>query len=396
MKGPVAAAAGDSDATMLPRQEDVNAVVSGFLRDLAYAQPSKPQMFGYKRAAAAIFYLDTSIKALVDAEGRLPKISGIGPGSARVIQEVLEIGGSPTVERAVDASGQRADIERRRALRHNVLSRAAVLSILRDASLGGPAATDYRGDLQMHSEWSDGNPTVAEIADACRARGYQYAAVTDHSHGLKIAGGMSMDEAAAQRRAIDEVNARQANGFRLLQGIEANIGLDGRLDLSAEEAAVFELVLAAPHSRLRRAEDQTSRLLTAIENPAVRILAHPRGRIAGSRAGVVAEWDAVFARAAKRGVAIEIDGDPARQDLDYSLARRALDAGCVFALDSDAHTTDQLAYADTALAHARLAGIPPDRIVNCWPLDRLLDWIASPLPRPARPDAFEVGSEGMA
>jgi putative hydrolase len=98
--------------------------------------------------------------------------------------------------------------------------------------------------------------------------------------------------------------------------------------------------------------------------------------MSGSRAGVVAKWDSVFAAAAERGVAVEIDGDPARQDLDHALAARALAAGCLFALDSDAHTTGQLAYADTAIAHARLAGIPPERIVNCWPLEALQDWIS--------------------
>jgi histidinol phosphatase-like PHP family hydrolase len=134
--------------------------------------------------------------------------------------------------------------------------------------------------------------------------------------------------------------------------------------------------LAAPHSRLRRAENQTDRLLRAIEHPSVHILAHPRGRITGSRAGIIADWDTVFAAAAVRGVAIEIDGDPARQDVDYSLAARAMAAGCLFALDSDAHTTTQLAYADTAIAHARLAGIPPERILNCWPLEQLLEWLA--------------------
>jgi histidinol phosphatase-like PHP family hydrolase len=164
----------------------------------------------------------------------------------------------------------------------------------------------------------------------------------------------------------------------MLQGIEANIDAAGGLDLSEDEAATFDVVLAAPHSRLRRNEDQTDRMLTAIAHPAVRILAHPRGRITGSRAGVIANWDRVFASAAQRGVAIEIDGDPARQDLDHTLASRALEAQCLFALDSDAHTTAQLSYADTALAHARLAGIPVDRIVNCWPLDRLLAWLAAP------------------
>jgi histidinol phosphatase-like PHP family hydrolase len=137
-------------------------------------------------------------------------------------------------------------------------------------------------------------------------------------------------------------------------------------------------VLAAPHARLRRLEDQTERMLKALDHPSVRILAHPRGRITGSRAGVVADWDTVFAAAARLGVAIELDGDPARQDVDYTLATQALTAGCLFALDSDAHTTTQLVYAETALAHARLARIPSERIVNCWTLERLLEWISDP------------------
>jgi putative hydrolase len=357
------------------RFADVNAAVAGYLRDLAYARMGSPQMYGYKRAAAAIMSLDTPLTRLA-AAGPLPKIPGIGPASLRVILEVLDTGESPTVEHAIDTSGQRADVERRRALRHHFLSRAEVLRVLADPAMPGPTATEYLGDFQMHSEWSDGNASVAALGDACRQRGYRYAAITDHSHGLKIAGGMSMEEAALQRRAIAEVNARCDGEFRLLQGIEANIGADGALDLTIEEAATFEMVLAAPHSRLRRSEDQTSRLLTVLEHPHVRILAHPRGRISGSRAGVIADWDAVFAAAVRKGIAIEIDGDPARQDVDHSLARRALAAGCLFALDSDAHTPAQLAYAETALAHARLAGIPSSRIVNCWPLDRLLRWLA--------------------
>ena len=357
---------------------DVNAAVGAYLRDLAYAQPSPQQMFGYKRAANAILALEAPLTELVDRDGRLPKIAGIGPGSARVIHEVLAAGASPTVEHAVDASGKRADIERRRSLRRHFLSRAEVLRILRDPASGGPSPEQYLGDLQMHSEWSDGNATVAELAAACRARGYAYAAITDHSHGLKIAGGMSMEEAADQRRAIDEVNRTMAPGFRLLHGIEANIGVDGQLDLSLEEAATFDLVLAAPHSRLRKNDDQTARLVAAVNHPHVRILAHPRGRISGSRAGIVADWSIVFAAAAERGVAVEIDGDPARQDLDHTLARQARDAHCLFALDSDAHTTRQLEYAETALAHARLAQIPADRIINCWPLDRLIAWVARP------------------
>ena len=362
---------------MMTPVSDVNAVVGGLLRDLAFAQTAQPKMFGYKRAAVAVLALDTALTELITPEGGLPRIAGIGPGSARIIQETLETGGSPTVEHAIDVSGRRGDIERRRALRAHFLSRAEVLRVLRDRSTGGPTLADYAGDLQMHSEWSDGSPTVEDITRACQARGYAYAAVTDHSHGLKIAGGMSMEEAAEQRDAIEHLNA-MTDSFRLLQGIEANIGADGQLDLSPDEARVFELVLAAPHSRLRRSEDQTERLIAAIQNPAVRILAHPRGRITGSRAGVVADWDRVFTTAADSGVAVEIDGDPARQDLDYALASSALAAGCLFALDSDAHTTEQLSYAETAIAHARLAGIPADRIVNYWQLDRLVDWLSDP------------------
>lgn len=360
------------------RYADVNAVVGGYLRDLAFAQSSQQKMFGYKRAANAILSLDTPLTDLLGPDGTLPRIPGIGPGSTRVIREILETGESPTVEQAIEGSERRADIRRRRDLRRHFLSRAEVRRILADSTFVGPTVEQYCGDLQMHSEWSDGSPTVEEIADACVERGYQYAAVTDHSYGLRIAGGMSMAEAAAQRLAIDGVNARYGCRFRLLQGIEANIDTAGHLDLTDDEATTFDVVLAAPHSKLRKNDDQTDRMLTALQHPAVRILAHPRGRISGSRAGVIANWDVVFEAAAQRGVAIEIDGDPARQDLDFTLGRQALAFDCVFALDSDAHTTGQLSYAETAVAHARLAAIPVDRIVNCWPLARLLAWLSDP------------------
>ena len=354
---------------------DVNAVAGGLLRDLAFAQPTRQKMFGYKRAAAVVFALERSLADLLRPDRTLPKIAGIGPASTRVILEVLDTGESATVEEAIARSGKAADIEERRALRAHFLSRAEVMRVLGDATLAGPRPDQYRGDLQMHSEWSDGAPTLGAIVEGGIARGYEFAAVTDHSHGLPIANGMSMLRALRQAEAIDELNRQYAGRFRLIRGIEANIAADGSLDLSVDEALAFELVLAAPHSKLRRAEDQTARLLTAIGNPGVHILAHPRGRISGTRAGIQADWDAVFHAAAEARVAIEIDGDPARQDLDFSVASRALAAGCVFALDSDAHATSQLAYADTALAHARLAGVPAERIINCWPVDRLLMWL---------------------
>jgi putative hydrolase len=355
---------------------DVNAVTEGLLQDLAFVQESKQKTFGYKRAAEAVFELERPLGDLLGADGKLSKIAGIGPSSTRVILEVLATGASETVERAVALSGRAADVQHRRDLRTNFLSRAAVRQVLEDSSVGGPTAADYRGDMQMHSAWSDGRPSLDEIASAAISIGWSRAAVTDHSHGLKIARGMSMDEARAQHMAIDALNAAFEGKFRLIKGVEANIGVDGDLDLSADEAAVFELVLAAPHSQLRLQTDQTPRLLRAVRNPMIRVLAHPRGRMSAARAGIAADWNAVFDVAAAERVAIEIDGDPARQDLDYMLAGRALSAGCLFALDSDAHTIDQFAYVETALAHARLARIPPERIVNCWPTDRLLAWLS--------------------
>ena len=354
---------------------DVNASVGGWLRDMAFAQDSPQKAFGYKRAASAVLTLDRPVTALIQPDRTLEKIPGIGPASTRIILEVLQTGTSPTVERAVAASGRRADIERRRAFRDGFLSRAAVVRVLDDAALRGPALEGYLGDFQIHSEWSDGSATLVEIAHACANRGYNHAAVTDHSHGLKIAGGMSMADARAQHEAIDRINAAAATPFRLIKGVEANIGPDGQLDLDAAERASFELVLAAPHARLRATEDQTARMLRAVDTPHVHILAHPRGRMMGSRAGVLADWDRVFAAAAAAGVAIEIDGDPFRQDVDHTLAALAREAGCLFALDSDAHATDQLRYVETAIAHAKLAAIPSDRIINYWDGDRLLTWL---------------------
>jgi histidinol phosphatase-like PHP family hydrolase len=247
--------------------------------------------------------------------------------------------------------------------------------VLADRRLFGPSAADYRGDFQMHSEWSDGRTSIAAMAAACRERGYRRCAITDHSHGLRIAGGISMDDAVQQHREIDELNARFANAFRIVKGIEANIDADGGLDVPADGVPAFEIVLGAPHAQLRLTTSQTDRLLRAIEHPAVRILAHPTGRKIDTRAGIVADWPVVFRRAAALGVAVEIDGDPSRQDVNFELAAVALEAGCLFALDSDAHAPGQLHYAETAIAHARLAGIPPARIVNCWPDDRFDRWL---------------------
>jgi len=353
----------------------LNRQIASLLRDLASVQKSTQSKWGYKRAASAVLNLEQPIESFLQPDGTLRKIPNIGPSSTRIILEVLRTGSSATVEAAVAGSGRGQDIEKSRGLPANFLSRAQVVAALKNSKLRGPKLADYRGDLQMHSEWSDGSPSVAEIAAAGLARGWQFAAVTDHSYGLKIAGGMSMTDAAKQQREIDTVNRTHRGAFRLIKGVEANIDKEGALDLGPDEIRQFELVLAAPHSQLRKSHDQTPRLLRAVATPGVHILAHPRGRVTGTRAGIVANWPRVTRAAAKARVAIEIDGFPSRQDLDFELAHRALDAGCTFALDSDAHDAAAFIYTDTSIAHARLASIPPERVINCWDLPKLLDWL---------------------
>jgi histidinol phosphatase-like PHP family hydrolase len=356
---------------------DMNGKIAALLRDFAAVQKSKQSMWGYKRAASAVLALDEPIESLLQPDGTLRKIPNIGPSSTKVILEVLKTGTSPTVEEAIANSGSTSDIERRRDLRGHFLSRAQVVAALRNTKLVGPKLSDYHGDLQMHSVWSDGSQTLEEIVEAGIARGYQFCGVTDHSYGLPIAGGVSMNELFEQHRAIDRLNEAYRGRFRLIKGIEANIRADGSVDMEPPELRQLELVVAAPHSALRTTNDQTARMVKAVETKAVHILGHPRGRMYGSRPGVTANWDRVFAAAAKSGVAIEIDGDPSRQDVDYDLAKRAIDVGCLFALDSDAHSTGELQYAETAIAHARMAGVPREHIINCWEVERLLDWLSS-------------------
>jgi histidinol phosphatase-like PHP family hydrolase len=242
-----------------------------------------------------------------------------------------------------------------------------------DASIVSKAV--FRGDFQMHSSWSDGTERIETMVRACMDLGHSCLGITDHSYGLPIARGVSMDEVTKQHREIDRINTRHAGEFRVFKGIEANILANGGLDLEPDERRVFEFVVASPHSLLRRDEDQTPRMLGAVKQTGVAILGHPRGRMYNSRSGVSADWPRVFAEAAKRNVAIEIDGNWHRQDIDYRLAAQALEAGCLFALDSDAHSIGELRFTDYSIAHARIAGVPAGRVINTWSNERLEEWM---------------------
>src|SRR5688572_11806 len=328
---------------------------------MAFLAGTSPRARGYERAAKAVLRLDQAITPLVEAN-TFRAIHGIGPTTDRIARELIVDGTSSLVEQAVTDSGKAADIAALRALRQHFLSRAAAAEILERR--GTPSRKKYRGDFQMHSVYSDGVEPLASIVEACLAHGHRSSGITDHSYGLAIAGGMSMADVGKQHAEIDALNAAYKKRFRLFKGIEANIRPDGTIDMEPHELRRFEFIVASPHSLLRKTVDQTERMVGAVSQPGVCILGHPMGRKFNQRPGVSANWDKVFAVAARRQVAIEIDGSWDRQDVHYALAARALERGCIFALDSDAHANHELDFINIAIAHARLAGIPEDRIVN--------------------------------
>ncbi len=348
---------------------------AALLHDMAALQPTERSQFGYKRAAKAIIGLPVSVADLV-AAGTLSEIEFVGPASTKIVTELVQQGGSPTVEAAIAKSTTASQATARRQYRRAYLSHFALQQALAvRLQKGVVGRADYRGDFQMHSTWSDGGESIAGMARACMDLGHTCLGITDHSYGLPIARGISMADAIAQHKEIDALNAKFAGRFRVFKGIEANILADGSLDLSASERSQFEFVVASPHSQLRRTDDQTSRMLGAVKGSGVTILGHPRGRVYNSRPGVNADWLRVFEAAAERRVAIELDGNWHRQDIDFELARIALDAGCLFALDSDAHSIGELRFSEYAIAHARLAGIPTSRVINCWSNEQLDDWM---------------------
>jgi len=236
-----------------------------------------------------------------------------------------------------------------------------------------------RGDLQMHTCWSDGSGTIAAMAAAARERGYEYVAITDHSKGLKIAGGI--DERALRRQAreiarTNRVISHAGEKLTVLRSIEMNLNSRGEGDMDPKSLFGLNLVLGSFHSSLRRTDDQTERYLAALRNPHIHILAHPRGRIYNFRFGLKADWPRVFAEAVKLDKAVEIDCYPDRQDLNVILLKLARIAGTRVSLGTDAHHPWQLEFIQLGLAAALRAKISAERIVNFMSVQQIKRWIA--------------------
>jgi DNA polymerase (family 10) len=232
-----------------------------------------------------------------------------------------------------------------------------------------------RGDLQMHTTWSDGDASIEEMAEAAVARGYEYIAITDHTKGLKIAGGINEEQLQQQANEIATVNARVGDrGLTVLRSAELNINPRGEGDMDARSLRQLDLVLGCFHSSLRTKEDQTPRYMAALRNPEVHILGHPRGRVYNYRLGLTADWSRVFGVAAELDKAVEIDGYPDRQDLNIDLLKLAKKAGCRISLGTDSHGAAQLRFMEYSAAAALIAGIRKDRILNFMSRDELLAW----------------------
>lgn len=235
---------------------------------------------------------------------------------------------------------------------------------------------DLRGDLQFHTTWSDGHHTLLEMARAAKASRLDYALVSDHSHGLGVAGGLSVNRLREQRDEVAAVNERLSS-FRLLAGVEVEIRGDGSLDLPDEVLAGLDLVVAAIHTGLRQDREQlTSRLLRAIHNPHVDVIAHPTGRLIGEREAGDLDLEAIFSAAAETGTALEINAHPARLDLRDVHARRAIALGVKLVISSDAHDVSGFDLLHYGVATARRGWVTAADVLNTRPVESLLSWVS--------------------
>jgi putative hydrolase len=323
------------------------------LSEIGYLLRQDPeQRFRAKAFSAAAWSLalERPDLASLHKTSGLTSIEGVGVGIAKVLTELMETGHSRYLDRLREQMKQPARDDESRL------------------DFAG-----YQGDVHSHTKWSDGKATMLEMARGAEAMGYRYLGVTDHSPRIKVVNGLDAERLLAQSREMAEVQA-QVPSVALLQGIEVDILEDGALDLPGMVLELLDVVIASPHVKLRQdPAAMTERMLRAVSHPHVNVIGHPTGRRPGSREGANYDFEAVFKEAARHHVALEIDCDPARMDLSPEMARLALELGCNFSLDADAHAPAEFAYVPMGLWMARRAGIPQDRILNFLPLEKLTE-----------------------
>jgi len=315
----------------------------------------------FRRAARAAFLWPEEVSQVAAQNRSLTELRGIGPFIEKQIRQWLDK--PPRSKQPVPA------------IRQDFISLAEARQLLA-TKLGW--ARNLRGDLQMHTRWSDGSATTVEMAEAASERSYEYIAITDHSKGLKIAGGIDEHALKKQGNEIAKLNALLSKSGRhlvVLRSLEMNLNRRGEGDMSPESLAALDLVLGSFHSSLRIVEDQTDRYLAALRNPHIQILGHPRGRIYNFRIGLRADWSRVFAEASRLDKALEVDCYPDRQDLNVRLLKIARKHGTRISLGTDAHHPWQLEFIELGLAAILRAKLPAERIVNFIPVEQLRSWI---------------------
>jgi putative hydrolase len=321
------------------------------LSEIGYLlRQQEKERFRAKAFAAASWSLARQRPDLqsLEAAGSLTTIEGVGEGIARVLTDLIQNGQSRYLNRL------------REQMKQPVLADESVLDF-----------GDYVGDIHSHTDWSDGRATMLEMALGAQALGYSYLGITDHSPRITVVHGLDAERLVAQSREMAEVQ-KQVDGLTLLQGIEVDILEDGALDLPDAVLEILDVVIASPHVKLRQEPSaMTERMMRAVSHPHVDVIGHPTGRRPGSREGATYDFEAVFKEAARNGVALEIDCDPARMDLSPEMARMACELGCNFVVDADAHAPAEFAYVPMGLWMARRAGVPKERILNFRPLDQL-------------------------
>lgn len=293
----------------------------------------------FRRAAQVVADLPSGELQRRIGQGTLKELPGIGPATAEAIEQA--------------ASGQEPAYLSRLVEQSEPPQRSKMRSAL-------------RGDCHTHSDWSDGGSPPLEMAEAARDLGHEWIALTDHSPRLTVANGLSAERLEAQLELVSQLNAEMAP-FRILTGIEVDILDDGALDQRADLLSELDVVVASVHSRLRMpAEEMTSRMIAAIANPNVDVLGHCTGRMIAGRGRPESSFDPdrVFSACLQKGVAVEINCRPERQDPPDRLLQLAAAAGCLFAIDTDAHAPGQLDWLDSGCERAERSSIPPDRVIN--------------------------------